>query len=466
MKRLFLKIIPICFMYCFSELHSQNIQIKPMESVKQANIGKDKAQVDFISSSADLSFTENSGMTIQQPLRRGDGRYVYTCICDVIDGNRFGFNIGVTGGSSRQELRVYIEDGELKEYMIEIEEVPVSIRDVKVNIEHKPPKIDHVAEIYINSNYHKLSVASNTGEEAKGPTVNANNTFEYIITFDLSTPESREKERELIFTAGRSTYKYSLGILQPKQGQELAVMVITEDYYTNQKNHIRQSFLNGNYLEAYRTYQTLLEKENDENMPDMNADKEEVKKIEQLAKARVMATNLFQKAEAFQGNQMDSAMFYHAEAHKYRYFILKENPSDASCLEENRVYRVFRESAPRVVSGRIVHNTQLDQYSKNKPIGGAYIIVTAHQRDTKKINGIEISVAGKRIEDIPPLQTQSQEDGAFSINVPRNTKDTIYQLNITVDKDVIKKGSDSYTYLPKDSDVESNVVIKIDPKRY
>lgn len=455
----------VLFLFVTAAGSAQVISIEALNTGKQADNGAYKAQIDFISESSNLIIEENGGETVQSPKKRSDGKFVYTCICDVNDTNKFGFNIGVQGGAVKETLSVYIEEKQLLEYAIDVVEIPVSISNITVTNDKMVVPIDNTAKVFITSNYNNLLIESSTGEKAEGPVLNDANTSEYTVIFDLSTPASKEVKRSLTFTAGKTSQVFDLGVLQPKSGKEIAVIILNEACYAHNMNYIRQCFLNGLYYDAYMTYQKLLE----ENLcPEKPANtKEELAEManmKRLAAAYQLANKHYATAEKFQAeNQWDSAMYYHGEAHKYRNLILKSNPSDSYCLEYNKRYDFFKAEVPRVVSGRILNNARMNAKGENIPVEGAYIIVTEHKRDSKKINNVQVPAAGKET-GTPQLVGRSDNEGNFSVSVPRNTKDTVYMLNFTADQESMGKKSYGFQYLPKDTDVERNVVVKITPK--
>lgn len=445
-------------------IQAQAISIERINTEKEANNGTFKAQIDFISESANLIISENGGETIQAPKERS-GKYVYTCICDVNDTNKFGFIVGVQGGAVKENALVYIEEGQLLEYEVKVIELPVTIEDIKSINDRMVVPIENTAKIFVTSNYNNLVIESNTGEIVEGPVTNESNTFGYTVTFNLSTPESKEQSRSLIFKAGKEIQEYDLGVLQPKSGKEIAVIVVNEGCYISNMNHITQCFRQGLYYEAYTTYKELLGGDICPNMDSPTAeDNKELEKMKRLAAAHQLSDKYFNMAEKFvSASRWDSAMYYHGEALKYRNLILKSNSSDPYCLEYNKRYDFFKASVPRIVSGRIVDNAKMNSRGENLPLAGVYIVLTEHKRSSKKVNGIEVPSAGKEIGE-PQLMGESDSTGNFTVYIPRNTKDTVYQLNFTADKESMGKKSYGFEYVPKDVDKEDKLVIRINPK--
>lgn len=461
-------IIVLITLFISTTVFSQQINVSPIGDVKVYAGESNKARVDFVSSSPDLIIEENNGETMLGPEKTNNGKYLYSFICDVTDTNKFGFIVTARGAVNSFTSKPYIEEGQLLEYEVTITELPVSISEIKKSASNGIVTQPNTALVTVTSNYQDLRIESSTGEQVEGPVFNATNTFDYTIQYDLSTPESRELSRVLSFSVGNGEpVKQDLEPLSPKQAIGLSVIVITNTCYTDAVNHAKQSFLNGAYLEAYSTYKKLLEDNECIDKPDdTRNDEEELKVMRGMAVAYQQASQYYEKAEDFKAeNQLDSCMYYHAEAYKYRNYILKRNPSDPYCLEYNRKYDNLTHTFPRIVSGQIVNAVRMNTQGKNLPLSGVYIIQTAHKRDTKKVNGIQVPDAGKEIVPrvIKNLGT-SDANGEFTVPVDRNTPDIIYVLNFTVDGENFSDKSYSFKYIPKDVDKESKAYIKMTPK--
>jgi hypothetical protein len=462
MNKLSKILLLIAALFSFQSLiNAQSITITPIDLTRQYDGTGNTARIDFVSLSPNLLIEENAGTPVLAPQKREDGKYVYTCICDVNDTNKFIFNITEKGSVDKVEWQVKrITKNQYFEYEIEVVGIEVKILN---NFQVVP--VANTARAFITSNSNHLEIESLTGEKAEGPVLNANNSFDYTVSFDLTTPESRNIPRSLKFKVDASMASIDLGTLSPKQGVDIAVIVLASSCYPQIINHARQSFLSGNYKEAYDTYQQALQ---DTSCPDKPQDtSEDSRKMEEQRKLAISIQNgdaLFKKAEGFVAqNQIDSAMYYHAEARKFRNFILKANPGDDHVLAQENQYQAFKQRAGRQVSGRVLNNALMDMQGNNLPIEGAYVVLTTHKRDSKKVNGVDVPKAGDE-KGKSQLLGQSDAQGNFTVFVPRNTKDTLYQLNFTVDETAIGK-SYGFQYLPKDADLETNVIVKLTPKK-
>jgi len=441
---------------------AQSITITPLDLTKSYNGNPNTACVEFISKNPNLVIDENNGEAVQSPQKRPDGLYVYTCICDVTDTNKFGFNISAKGKVDKQILKVYIEDKQYFQYQIDVAgDISVKLLNDMLVI-----PVENTARAIITSNNDKLKIESLTKEKVEGPELTANNTFQYTVSFDVTTPESRDVDRSLTFSTGTSEdVKYDLGQLSPKKGLEISVIVLVTSCYDQIVNYAKNSFLNGNYKEAYETYRKALADNSCPDKPqDLTEDKAKMELYRKLTIAIQNADVLYKKAEQFGNTQQDSALYYQGEAKKFRNYIRKENPSDPYCLEYERYYNDFIQKMGRQISGRVVHNTMMDLQGHNLPIKDVYIILTEHKRETKNINDVQVPQAGKETGN-PKVLGQTDANGNFTVYVPYNTKDTIYQLNFTADKEaMMNKTSYRFEYLPKDVDKETNLIVKLTPK--
>ena len=320
----------------------------------------------------------------------------------------------------------------------------------------------------VTSIYPKLYIESVTGEKTEGPNYDeVKRQFTYTVSFDLSSEESRSKVRSLRISANNKDFlTQDLGALSPKQGVDIAVLVIQESCYQQQINMAKNCFLNGAYKDAWQIYKQIVETDQCPDKPsDLAGDKENMTKMHRLAAALIKAHNYYVKAERFQANgEIDSCMYYQAESYKYRNYILKSNASDPYCLEYNRKFDLFKETIPRMVSGKVVDNSRMDRYNRNLPIKDVYIVLSVHERDYKNVNGVKVPTYGKEIDrNLREYLGKTDEKGLFKVPVKRNTKDEIYVLNFSADEN-FTKASHEYKYMPKDVDVEADVVVKISPK--
>ncbi|MDR3268183.1 MAG: hypothetical protein LBT83_03855 [Tannerella sp.] len=450
--------------------YGQDIKVTPTDLTKTYQGPKNEAQVDFVSAHPALKFRENNGEETQAPQKREDGKYVYTCICHVENRNKFVFNIIVQGATAEMSLQVYIEEHQHYIYNIDVAEIHATLGDIKMVKPNVIIPTENTSIVTVTTDYNKLIVESITGEKVDGPKLNNNGAVIYEFTFNLSTPESRQIQRGLKFSADGIDFKtFDLGTLSPKGGKEIAVVVLQSSCYQSNINRAQQSFINGLYAEAYYIYKKIIETDECEDKPsDLSEDKKRLEKMNDLGKVLQHARKCYEKAESFKNDGvMDSCRYYHDEAYKYRNYILKNNSSDAYCLEYNRIYQTFiRQEALRTVtvSGKTVNNVRMDVNGNHLPVEGVYIVLSAHKRDTKKVNGVEVPSPGDEIEGERRVLGQSAADGSFSVFVPRNNKKTIYVLHFTADKNFSPK-SYSIDFTPKDDKNTKDLIIKLTPKK-
>jgi hypothetical protein len=452
--------LPVLIMVAGSVNAQKIIDVKKIEGTEVKTFAGEPAQgrVDFISESRELKFSENNNEIIRPPQLREDGKYVYTCICDLNDKNKLGINISLLGNVSTQLVSVYIEEGQWLEYNVLIKET------IRLQPLETTPftSIPDSAIVKITSAYNGLIVESTTGETA-APVVNDNQTFDYQLKFYVGTPQSREIERVLLISTSKENkpLSYPLGQLTPKQVVEIVAIVL--DCYETQSNIVRQHFMNGNYDAAYSAQKKLVETDDCKDKPtDITEDRKKLAMLKKLANAFRVAGRSYDKAEAFyENNRLDSAMHYHGDAYTYRNLILRDNPSDPYCLEYNRKYDNFVKSLGRILSGKIVNAVRLDMQENALPVESAYIILSEH----KKVIKDGRPVPGDEKEEARKIIGESAADGTFMVAIPRNTQTTVYQLNIVTDRaDWNNVKSKPYTYFPKDVDAEKNLIIKITPK--
>lgn len=433
-----------------------------------------KARVIFISPNADLLIDENNGTPMESKTTRLDGQYEYRFICDVTDTNKFKFNIALTGSTSTASVTMFIEEGNELLYTVNVEEVPANISEVKVDPNMLIYPVENKAKATVITTYPKLIVQSGTNESIEGPTYNEETKqFSYTAIFDLTEPASRSTPRTLKLSAnGKDFVTQELGVLSPKQAVDIAVIVIQESCYQHNISLAQNYFLNGAYKEAYDIYYNLLNTDECTDKPANTEELEEdLKTMKRLTNAYRLSSNLYNKAEKFdKAGEMDSAMYYHGEAYKYRNYILKRNPSDPYCLEYNSKYEQFKLLFPRIVSGKVVDISRMDLNGNNIPLKDVYIVLSEHERDTKKINGIHVPWYGEKVKGSSlELLGKTDEDGKFEVFVKKNRKKSVFVLNFTMDDnpDVNNKKefrSKKFIYMPKDVDVEKNLFIKMSPK--
>jgi hypothetical protein len=441
---------------------AQVIEIEPAPEAKTFPGQPAQARIDFISKSSGLKFDENNGEVVQPPQKRDDSLYVYTCICDLNDKDKLGFNISLPGMLTPQFLIVYIEEGQLLEYN-------VLVRNIRVRVtnEFAVVREENTSVVKLTSTSNRLTVESPTAANVAGPVLNDNRTYDYKVYFDLSTPENRGKEHLLKIFSGNDNapYEHALGQLSPSQGVEIAVIVIGRNCYDDQITLAQQHFLNGAYREAHDLYRKLVETDDCSSKPaDLSNEQEKITQMRRLTNAFTLAHNYYDQALAFHENgRFDSCMYYQAEAYKYRNLILQHNPADPYCLEYNRKYHEFVKSSGRIVSGKILDNTRMDMQDNNLPVPNAYIVLCTHENKPKNISGVKVPGPGREKEPRKRLG-QTSADGNFKVSVPRNTEESIYTLIFVVSKEDYGTASDDFRYVPTDNDVISDLIIKINPK--
>ncbi|MDR1130283.1 MAG: hypothetical protein LBK96_04815 [Prevotellaceae bacterium] len=446
-----------------SVAEAQVIEIEPVAGEKTFAGQPAQARVDFISRSSDLKFKENAGETVQSPQQRDDSLYVYTCICDVNDKNKFGFNISLSGMVTPQFQSVYIEEGQLLEYN-------VFVRNIRVRVtnDHAVIREENTSLVTLTSASNSLKVESPTAAKVVGPVLNDNQTYDYKVYFELSAPENREREHKLKIFSGddEAPYEHLLGRLAPKQGIDIAVIVIGRNCYDNQIALAQQHFRNGVYHEARDVYKKLVETNDCSSKPiDLSDEQKKIMQMDSLYRYFLLARHQYNRALDFRKNGLiDSCMHCQAEAFTWRNLILKHNPADPYCLEHNREYYKFVESIGRIVSGKILDNTRMDMQGNNLPVPNTYIVLCTHENKLKKINGVEMPGPGKEKKELRKLLGQTSVDGSFKVSVPRNTAESIYRLIFVASREDYGIASDDFDYVPTDNDVISDLKIRINPK--
>ncbi|NDV65262.1 hypothetical protein [Bacteroides sp. 224] len=460
------RIIAVFFLFGAFSLFAQNMNVTVGKQEEVYKGSKYKARVDFISNSPALIIDENNGEKIEAPVKK-DGKYIYTCICDTRDANKFGFNISLKGSTAKRDVAVFLEEGNWMEYLVDVDNSSVQIRVDKDESLTVVP-IENTAKVIISCKDEKLKVKGNHGEPVKGPVKNEVGTFTYEVIYDLSNPEDRALERivQLSVPGMNRPIDYKVEGLGPKVGIELAVLVIKESCYLDQVSQAQNYTLKGNYLGAYHIYKNLLEGDLCDDKPkDPTADEKKKAELEYLAKVLIKAQQEYTKAETFQAQgEWQDARKHHEEAHKCRRVILKSNPSDVYCLEYNRKYDAFQAIAPRTVEGIICDKTRMDVNNKHLPLANAFIVLQAHERDTKTVGGIKVPAAGKVIKGQEKLLGQSDEQGHFSVSVPHNTNEIIYKICFTTSEG-FKSSVYGFEYMPTDQKYTGGLKVLIAPKR-
>ena len=455
-------ILLICFVY---NGFSQEISWKNGDMSRTIN-EKDYAKVEFISNSADLVIVENNGETVTGP-EAVNSQYIYSCKCNVLDTNVFGFVVSVKGGTDTQQINAWIEEGQYFQYLVDVEDIPMSISEIKTTNQMQVVPVENTGKVTVSCKSNQLNIKSNTGESVIGPTLNSLGIFEYVINYDLTNQDSRTINRELIFSVGNSEEQvYTIGNISPKQGIEVAVVVIQESCFRHQLNYANSYFLNGMYKESYYAYKEAMEcsdKPNDVSSYDLK-----IKNVRKMAGAVIKINEYYDKAVEFHKSGsdipelMDSCMYYFNTALKYSNVILKENPQDPTSLNFKKKYSDFQNYLPREVSGSVLDNVKMDINGKHFPIKGVYILLKCFENETKKVKGQTVTVKGKEIKEKRITLGETDSQGNFKVKVPRNHNNMSYYLCFV--EDGYFDNSNVTEYRPTDADIQKNLIIKITPK--
>ncbi|MDR1454079.1 MAG: hypothetical protein LBJ01_00345 [Tannerella sp.] len=428
-------------------VYGQSIVAEPRAEVKRHAGEPYQARIDFISESPDLVFEENTGADVQAPRKQGNREYVYTCICNVKEDNRFGFNIMLKGSEAACFWKVLVEEGQWIETDVKVEASSVILHVQPGEGGYFPQ--ENTALVRIVSTHGELNIEASTGEKAELKLDETTNTYHYNVYFDLSQPESRQIERALLISvAGQNDppHVHPLGLLASKQALEIAVIVIN-NCYANQLQHARQCYVNGDFADAFRVYQNLLETDlcSDDKPEDLSAMKEEMEKTG-LFLARMDSANLcWTKLESFhEQNRLDSCLYYLNLGTKVTARIAEHQPLNAFCKEMNRKYKDMRKKMGRIVSGTVYLDAGSD-----KPAGNTLITVSRHEKKMKKVGGIFVPVPGREIEDAYRKTYSSNADGSFTVPVREEAQSskTMYVIHF-----IAGSGRDVATaeYVPED----------------
>lgn len=451
----------ILFMMMAIAVGAQEIVVTPTHLDKKFAGGKYEAKVEFLTNSNQLVIAENSGTSVTGPSELGNGKFLYSAICNVADDNNFTFTFAEKGTTSQQELTLYIEEGQSYEYEITVEQPPLTIDEIKlVDARQVVPK-ENTAAITITCESDKLVVKSKTGEPVAGPVLNDKQVYEYTIYYDLSTEESKKSSRILELSIDNQGFKeYEAGVLSPKQGMEIAVKVLQETCFQSAINRANNLYVSGLYREAYFAMKEAIECP---NKPENTATEEKkLNVMKKLYAAKLRCQESMEKATNYKGiNQLDSAMHYYQDSYKFCRAILKVNSGDPYCLKAQSTYEKMKSSLPRVITGQVVNAVRMDAGFNPLPIPHAVITVAAYWVKEKKINGVRSNVAGEEIESYRQTFT-ADENGKFRILVPRNSLGVIYKVFFT-ENQFFKSGSQATEYTPTNADVQQGLVVKITP---
>jgi hypothetical protein len=483
------------FLLAVTPSFGQEIRVTPIDTVAfegQAH----QARIDFVSSVANLKITESNGETVEAPRQREDSMYVYTCICNVRNTNRFKFSIAVPRAEARVIQDISIEEHQLITCNVDVE-IHAKLGEIKVVHDRKISEAgENISRITLTTDYNKLTVLSNTGEEVKGPQLDANGVVIYTIDFDLTTKESRAVKRGLQISADGVNFKaYDLGTLFPPFGKEIAVIVVRSSCYLFNVEQAEKYFSEGNYKEAGRIYKKLTQTDECDDKPsDLSKERNRLRTMATIFKSREKAVEYWKKAEQCELlGKIDSFYHYHGEAYKERNLILKYNETDNYCLTYNKLY-IDKMQEYRIVSGRLFYSNKLDMQGNPLPLGGWDILMTTHERIEERqggINGRVVIKPGKLIrgEDGETFKRvgQSAADGRFTVTIPPNKpaagkeKGIMYVLWFSESaktdgswwrrhfQDMIERtyggvGDADVSYVPKETHQEAGLVLKIHVK--
>jgi hypothetical protein len=483
-------------LWAITPLYGQDIRVTPIDTTAfegQAN----RARVDFISSAANLKITESNGETVEAPLQQDDNMYVYTCICDVKNTNRLKFSITVPGAEARVTQEIYIEEHQRIACLVDVE-IYALLDKIEVIHDRKISEAgENISRITLTTDYNKLTIISNTGEEVKGPQLDANGVVIYTIDFDLTTTESRSVQRGLRISADRgSNFKeYDLGTLFPPFGKEIAVIVIRNSCYQFNVDLAEKYFKEGHYREAALIYKKLITTDECDDKPSDLSNAQ--KRLTNMGRAVIRRKNVedyWRKAEECELlGKMDSFLYYHGEAYKLRNLMLQFNSIDPYCLKYNQLY-LEKMKEYRVIAGWLFYSNKLDMQRNPLPLGDWDILLTTHEMIEERKGGINGRVTirpGKLIrgKDGETFKTagRSAADGSFSVRIPHNQPETKDQKGIIyvlwfsesaktdgsqtraffqglIERMYGGVGDADISYVPKDTPMETGLVLKIHVK--
>ena len=316
----YLLIFSLLLLVCLST-YGQSIRVlQTQNNEKGYQTESPAARVVFVSASPDLLIDENNGTPCEAREQQADGSYLYRFICDVTDTNKFKFNIGSSGITSKVSVTAFIEEGNDILYKVEVEDAPAKISKVEVDQNRLVYPVDNKAKTTIITTYPKLFVESATGETVERPAYNEDTKqFSYSVIFDLSEQSARSVSRSLKLSVDNKEFvTQELGALSPKQAVDIAVIVIQQSCYQHNVSLAQNYFLNGAYKDAYDTYDKLLNTDECTDKPsDMAELQKDLKEMRRLANAYRLSNERYAVAEDFEkAGVLDSALHYHTEAYK------------------------------------------------------------------------------------------------------------------------------------------------------
>ena len=102
---------------------NSQITISLIDKTKNYSGDAMTARIDFYSEESSLVISEYKGTPVSTPVKQADGRYLYTCICDVNDDNQFTFEVKRKGDIYNSRQNVYIEAGQFFEWKVSCNDV-------------------------------------------------------------------------------------------------------------------------------------------------------------------------------------------------------------------------------------------------------------------------------------------------------------------------------------------------------
>lgn len=427
------------------------------------------AKLEFVSNSDKLEFNENTGVTMSAPEQR-NGKYVYSAVIDVADGGGLNFQIWQRGSVDKKELEVMLDEKTWVSFDIEVTELPLIIRDIKVTAPHVAHAQAQTALISVLCNDGTLDVEVYAGQakasnvKSDAPMKKEDGSYEYLQTVDLTgIPPETEYSLRLTVGGNPEVKSFVVGQLAQKDGVEIAVSVVQESScFRHNESMAENAFINGLYREAYFAYKDALECDDKE---DEGMIKKKMRNSAILTNAKSRVMKHVEKADAFRRNgEMDSCMHYYQDAYKYAAAILKMNPNDSYCIRFNRDYAKIRSELPRVVSGIVVDQGKLGLDGKNLPLANVYVVLYRHEVEMDRIKGVMTPKPGKVLET--KVLAKTDETGRFEAFVPRNNSYAIYVLYFVFDKEETGLTRvPEIKYVPNDKDVQKGLVVRFISKR-
>ena len=294
-KRMFKWVSLLFFLLCLSSSLSAQITVSLQDKTKTYEGNEYEARVDFISENENLRITEYAGNPVNAPQPTSDGRFVYTCICYVADDNNLTFSVGEQGSAETTQQPVYIEEGQYFTYLVEVEGRKMSIEDIRLTESPVVPE-SNTAKVFVSSEYDKLFITSSSGEPVEGPVMTDNGVWRYTITYDMSSPESREIERSIKVAASKKDepVEFLIGKLQPKSGRDVLVIVMEESCFDYNVRIAKKFHAECAYKEAFLAYKEAFQCET--KPEDTKAEYQQMRLVNGLARLRIMEQKYWDRA--------------------------------------------------------------------------------------------------------------------------------------------------------------------------